>query len=57
MDRFPHVARPSQASGGGGTDLESREMRPFAAAVVSVVSHWYVRPGLFFIKLNPDGNS
>jgi len=42
------------ATVGGGTDLESREMRPLAAAVVSAVSHWCLRPGLLFIQPSPD---
>jgi hypothetical protein len=40
---------------GGGTDLENPEMRPLAAALVSLVTHWYAGPHLAFIQLSPHG--
>jgi hypothetical protein len=51
MERFSPVLWPSQASGGGKTDFESREMRLLAAALISIVPHGF--PPADLLRLQP----
>jgi hypothetical protein len=51
MERFSPVLWPSQASGGGKTDFESREMRLLAAALISILPHGF--PPADLLRLQP----